>query len=69
MGAGGVDLYAPYQENDQTERLVARRNRIVRSQERIRLAAWGTTYVCPQGHRLKRIGKEVRDRARSVRWR
>jgi Transposase DDE domain len=58
----GVDLYAPYQENDQTERRRAEKpHRQIPKSEFVWLAG-EQTYVCPQGHRLKRIGHEVRDR-------
>src|SRR5258708_39812254 len=51
----GVDLYAPYQENDQTE---ARRAKQPRRQIPRREFVWlvaEQVYVCPQGHRLTRI--------------
>jgi transposase len=59
----GVDLYAPYQESDRTERRRGERppGQIPKSE-----FVWlpgEQTYVCPRGHRLKRIGQEVRDRA------
>jgi Transposase DDE domain len=59
----GLDLYAPYQENDRTQqRRAAKPHRQIPKSE----FSWlpeEQTYVCPQGHRLKRIGQEVRDRA------
>jgi transposase len=59
----GLDLYAPYQENDRTEqRRAAKPHRQIPKSE----FSWlpeDQTYVCPQGHRLKRIGQETRDRA------
>jgi transposase len=59
----GVDLYAPYQENDRTERRrSAKPDRQIPKSE----FTWRPeeeTYVCPRGHRLKRIGQETRDRA------
>jgi transposase len=58
----GLDLYAPYQENDRTEQRRAQRPQrqipkgefVWRPEEQV--------YVCPQGHRLKRIGQETRER-------
>jgi transposase len=61
--AAGVDLYAPYQENDRTgRRRTARPDRQIPKSEFVWLPA-EQTYVCPRGHRLKRIGQEARDRA------
>jgi transposase len=58
----GVDLYAPYQENDRTEqRLSEKPDRQIPKSE-FDWQAEGQTYVCPQGHRLKRVGQESRDR-------
>jgi transposase len=59
----GVDLYAPYQENDRTgsSRRKKPPGQIPKSE-----FAWlpeEQTYVCPRGHRPKRIGREERDRA------
>jgi transposase len=57
-----IDLYAPYQENDQTpQRRDQKPRQIPKSQ-----FTWLPTeqaYVCPQGHRLTRISQETRDRA------
>jgi len=56
----GVDLYAPYQENDWTEpRRAQRRPRQIPKSE----FTWRPdeqAYVCPQGHRLTRISQETR---------
>jgi transposase len=58
----GVDLYAPYQENDQTESRRAKQpRRQIPKSEFVWLAA-EQVYVCPQGHRLTRISQERRDR-------
>jgi transposase len=59
----GVDLYAPYQENDSTEQRRAKgpRRQIPKSE-----FVWlpqEQVDVCPQGHRLARISQEARDRA------
>jgi Transposase DDE domain len=59
----GVDLYAPYQENDRTEQRRAKRPRrqipksdfVWRPEEQI--------YICPRGHRLTPTGQEARARA------
>jgi transposase len=59
----GVELYAPYQENDWTER---RRARAPRRQIPKSAFTWRPeerAYVCPRGHRLERIGREARGRA------
>lgn len=57
-----VELYAPYQENDRTQqRRAAKPDRRIPKSAFVWLAG-EQTYVCPQGHRLKRIGQEVRDR-------
>jgi hypothetical protein len=59
----GVDLYAPYQENDQTEQRRAKRpQRQIPKSEFVWLAE-EQAYQCPQGHRLTRIGQETRARA------
>jgi transposase len=59
----GLDLYAPYQENDQTQRRrAAKPDRQIPKSEFVWLPE-EQTYVCPQDHRLKRIGQETRDRA------
>ena len=67
----GVALYAPYQENDQTERRRGQRprRRQIPKSEFVWLPE-EQTYVCPQGHRLQPIGRDVRERAagRSVEW-
>jgi transposase len=58
----GVDLYAPYQENDRTERRRARGpQRQIPKGEFTWLPA-EQTYVCPQGHRLIKTGRESRAR-------
>jgi len=59
----GVDLFAPYQENDSTEQRRAKgpQRQIPKSQ-----FVWlpqEQVYVCPRGHRLRRISQETRDRA------
>ena len=59
----GVELYAPYQENDWTER---RRARAPRRQIPKGGFTWRPeeqVYVCPRGHRLARISREARERA------
>ena len=59
----GLDLYAPYQENDQTERRRSKQpQRQIPKSEFVWLAG-EQTYQCPQGHRLTRIGQETRERA------
>ena len=59
----GLDLYAPYQENDQTERRRSKPpQRQIPKSEFVWLAG-EQTYQCPQGHRLTRIGQETRERA------
>jgi transposase len=59
----GVDLYAPYQENDRTEQQRAKQpDRQIPKSEFVWLAA-EQAYVCPQGHRLVAIGRETRARA------
>ena len=61
--AAGVDLYAPYQENDQTPQRRAKQTpRLIPKSEFVWLAA-EQTYACPQGHRLLKIGRERRERA------
>jgi transposase len=59
----GVDLYAPYQENDQTQQRRAQQPRRQIPKSEFTWLPTEQTYVCPQGHRLKRIGQETRDRA------
>jgi transposase len=58
-----VELYAPYQENDWTERRRARapRRQIPRSAFARRPEE--QAYVCPRGHRLTRVSREARGRA------
>jgi transposase len=59
----GLDLYAPYQENDQTERRRSKRpQRQIPKSEFVWLAE-EQAYQCPRGHRLTRIGQETRERA------
>jgi transposase len=61
--AAGLDLYAPYQENDQTERRRAKQPpRQIPKSEFVWLAE-EQAYQCPRGHRLTRIGQETRERA------
>jgi transposase len=61
--AAGVDLYAPYQENDYTpQRRAKRAPRLIPKSEFVWLPA-EQTYACPQGHRLLKIGRERRARA------
>jgi transposase len=61
--AAGLDLYAPYQENDQTAaRRAQRPPRQIPKSQFVWLAE-EQVYVCPQGHRLTRIGQETRRRA------
>src|SRR4051812_25973831 len=60
--AAGVDLYAPYQENDRTEQKRAKRpQRQIPKGEFVWLPS-ERTYVCPQGHHLSPIGREERAR-------
>jgi transposase len=61
--AAGVDLYAPYQENDQTEQRRAQQPRRQIPKGEFVWRAEEQTYVCPQGHRLTRISQERRERA------
>jgi len=59
----GLDLYAPYQENDRTERRRSKRpQRQIPKGEFVWLAE-EQAYQCPRGHRLTRIGRETRERA------
>jgi transposase len=59
----GVDLYAPYQENDRTEERRSKQpHRPISKSEFVWLPA-EQTYVCPQGHRMIKIGREARERA------
>ena len=58
----GVDLYAPYQENDLTEQRCAKQpNRQIPKSKFVWLAT-EQTYACPQGHKLIQIGREKRAR-------
>jgi transposase len=59
----GVELYAPYQENDWTERRRGRRPRRQIPQGEFTWRPEGQVYVCPRGHRLERISREARERA------
>jgi transposase len=59
----GVDLYAPYQENDRTKQRRAEKPHGQIPKSEFVWLPGEKTYVCPQGHRLKRTGQEVRDRA------
>jgi hypothetical protein len=59
----GLDLYAPYQENDQTQQRRAKQPRRQIPKSQFTWLAAEQVYVCPQGHRLTRISQETRDRA------
>jgi transposase len=59
----GVELYAPYQENDGTERRRARRPRRQIPKGEFTWRPEEQVYVCPRGHRLERISREARERA------
>ena len=59
----GVELYAPYQENEWTERRRARRPTRRIPKEEFTWRPEEQVYVCPRGHRLPRIGRESRERA------
>jgi transposase len=59
----GVELYAPYQENEWTERRRARRPGRRIPKEEFTWRPEEQLYVCPRGHRLPRIGRESRRRA------
>jgi len=59
----GVDLYAPYQENDSTEQRRAKRPRRQIPKSEFTWRPEEQVYVCPQRHRLTRISREARDRA------
>jgi len=59
----GVDLYAPYQENDGTEQRRARRPQRQIPKSAFTWRPEEQVYVCPQGHRLTRISQEARGRA------
>jgi transposase len=58
-----VDLYAPYQENDQTEQRRAKQPHRVFPKSEFAWQPEQQSYVCPQGHRLIAIGQERRARA------
>jgi hypothetical protein len=58
-----VELYAPYQENDWTERRRARAPRRPIPESEFTWRAAERVYVCPRGHRLERINREARGRA------
>jgi transposase len=59
----GLNLYAPYQANDQTDkRRTKRPDRMIPKSQFV----WRPEqqcYLCPQGHRLRAIGQETRARA------
>src|SRR3954467_9268636 len=55
-------LYAPSQENDRSESRRARRPPRQFPKDRFVWCAEEQVYVCPQGHRLERIGQERRAR-------
>jgi transposase len=59
----GVDLYAPYQENDQTEQRRAQQPRRQLPKSEFAWQPEQQSYVCPRGHRLLAIGQERRARA------
>jgi transposase len=59
----GVDLYAPYQENDQTEHRRGKRPRRQIPKGEFVWLPGERAYVCPQGHRLTPTGQEARARA------
>ena len=59
----GVELYAPYQENDWTERRRARAPRRQLPKSEFTWHAAEQVDVCPRGHRLTRISREARERA------
>ncbi|HMB04155.1 MAG TPA: transposase, partial [Isosphaeraceae bacterium] len=59
----GLDWYAPYQENDHTEQRRAKRPQRQIPKSEFVWRAEEQVYVCPQGHRLTRIGQETRERA------
>jgi hypothetical protein len=59
----GVDLYAPYQENDQTEQRRAKQPRRQIPKSEFVWLPGEQTYVCPRGHRLTPTGQEARARA------
>jgi len=59
----GVDLYAPYQENESTQRRRSEKPHRQIPKSEFTWLPEEQTYACPHGHRLKRIGQETRDRA------
>ncbi len=59
----GVELYAPYQENDQTEQRRARQPRRQTHKNKFTWRPEEQVYVCPRGHHLTRISREARERA------
>jgi transposase len=58
----GVELYAPIQENDFTEKKRAQRSPQRIERDRFTWLPDQKTYVCPQGHRLKYCGQERKRR-------
>jgi hypothetical protein len=58
-----VELDAPYQEDDWTERRRARAPRRQIPEGEFTWRAEEQVYVCPRGHRLERISREARGRA------
>jgi transposase len=58
-----LDFYAPYRENDQTQKRRAQQPRRQIPKSEFVWVPGEQTYVCPQGHRLTPIGQETRDRA------
>jgi transposase len=61
--AVGLDLYAPYQENDQTEQRRAQHPHRVIPKSQFVWRPEEQCYVCPRGHRLRAMGQERRARA------
>ena len=59
----GVDLYAPYQENDTTEQRRGQRPRRQIPKSEFTWRPEEQVYVCPQGHQMTRISREARERA------
>jgi transposase len=59
----GVELYAPYQENDQTERRRARQPGRQIPKNEFTWRPEEQVYACPRGHHLTRISREARERA------
>ena len=58
-----VELYAPYQENDWTERRRARAPRRQIPKNEFDWRPEEQVYICPRGHRLTRVSREARERA------